>query len=98
MKDTLKLALLAGGLFALGMGVAFSLLAGPDTGLVAGAFAGAAFGGVVGLFGLFVERKTRGVLSDLVPGKSLLMDGGASHYMGVEEFPRVQPREVGRED
>lgn len=84
MKEILKVILYAGVPFGLVMGLFTGITNGLSKGILGGIFSGIIFGLVLSLFTQYQRNKFRKNSSEITMGKTILLDGGANHFIGRE--------------
>ena len=84
MKEALKTFLGAGLSFGIVAGVLFGIFGGYFAGLLFGVLSGALFGLILSIFYYIQKRKFEEIRQEMSKSKSIIMDGAANHFRGVE--------------
>jgi hypothetical protein len=83
-KQTIRNSIRAGLLFGLAAGLLYGLARGPVDGVIIGILTGCIFGLFLGVFSLLAIRKFRGMRAEMAQQVSIVYDGGANHFVGIE--------------
>lgn len=84
-NDFLKTFLSAGVPFGILMGLFAGITNGLYMGIFSGILLGLLFGIGISAFVQIQKKKFKKISADITKGKIIIMDGGANHFMGVEE-------------
>jgi hypothetical protein len=83
-NQTVRNSIRAGAFFGVAVGLLYGVISGPLSGVIIGVFAGVLFGLFVGVFVFFATRKFQGIRAEMAQQMSIVYDGGANHFVGME--------------